>query len=351
MSVAIVSTPVRSPVHGAAADHPVASSAAQAAGAGGNFASLLLGQLAAGVELKNDVPQAAAEKAADATITTDGGTQDASLMLAALGLTAPEPIRQTATANISLLSGSAGKERTDSLVPLQMALVDSDLKGEAKKSESASLPTPLDANDKPAKFAMPDLAVPDNSQPKTELPDVNTSLSDATVAGLSTLAAHAPNNLDNAARNNEATLKVETSVRDHAWASDFGQKVVWLAANDKQSAQLTLNPPHMGPIEISLNLNKDNATAFFVSPNAEVRETIEAALPRLREMLAGVGIELGQANVGAESFRQQPENGAARQGSPRWPGDNAILGADAGRQLAGQTITVQRGNGMVDIFA
>ena len=71
-------------------------------------------------------------------------------------------------------------------------------------------------------------------------------------------------------------------------------KIVWLTANDQKFAQLTLNPPQMGPIEISLNINKDTASAYFISPNAEVREAIETALPRLREMLAGVGIELGQ---------------------------------------------------------
>lgn len=103
----------------------------------------------------------------------------------------------------------------------------------------------------------------------------------------------------------------------------------------------------MGPIEISLNINKDTASAYFISPNAEVREAIETALPRLREMLAGVGIELGQTNVGAQS-QQESGNQEARAGAPRWITDTAILGKDSGRN---QTTIAQRGNSLVDTFA
>ena len=149
----------------------------------------------------------------------------------------------------------------------------------------------------------------------------------------------------------QSRLEVATPLRDPAWANDFSQKIVWLASNDKQSAQITLNPPDMGPIEISLNLSKDGANAFFVSTNAEVRETIEAALPRLKEMLADVGIQLGQSNVGSESSRQQMENQEARQGSPRLRADNAILGADLPGTLPGQAVTAQGINGLVNTFA
>lgn len=144
---------------------------------------------------------------------------------------------------------------------------------------------------------------------------------------------------------------IDTPVHDRNWQNAFTQKVVWLASHDKQSAQITLNPPHMGPIEISLNIDKGNATASFVSANADVRESIEAALPRLREMFAGVGLELGQANVGADSFRQTASEWMAQQTSPRGGGDKAILVGDAGMQLAAAAVFSRQGRGLVDIFA
>jgi flagellar hook-length control protein FliK len=348
MSVAIVSSPAKPPVQSTPADNSAGSNAAEPAGAGADFAKLLLGQLAVGAELQQTTLQNPDKKTDEPVITTETSPQDAALMLASLGLPPQESTRNLATETETRLPASAAKDQASSLSPLPTALGASDIKVETgKTSTDASSPPAIAADDKPAKFAVPDLLLP-----KVEQKAVDAPASDASSSGLSTLASQAPNNLESATRNHQATLKVETPVRDHTWANDFGQKVVWLAANDKQSAQLTLNPPHMGPIEISLNLTKDTASAAFVSTNAEVRQTIEAALPRLREMLAGVGIELGQTNVGAESFRQQPENESARQGTtPRWMGDNAILGGDAGRQLSGQLSTAQRGNGMVDLFA
>ncbi len=102
-------------------------------------------------------------------------------------------------------------------------------------------------------------------------------------------------------------MHIETPLKNQAWPAEFGQKIVWMTTQDKQSAQITLNPPQLGPIEISLNVKNDQATAVFVSANAEVRAVIESAMPRLREMLEGAGVQLGQTNVSAESFRQSAD--------------------------------------------
>lgn len=147
-------------------------------------------------------------------------------------------------------------------------------------------------------------------------------------------------------------LRVETPVRDQSWSTDFGQKVVWLATQDKQAAQITLNPPQLGPIEISLSMKNDQATAVFASPHAEVREAIETALPRLREMLAGVGIELGQANVSAESFRQAQDNPQQSRssfsagGDERGSANTALLNG-----VQASAAMLKGGNGLVDTFA
>ncbi|HNH52194.1 MAG TPA: flagellar hook-length control protein FliK, partial [Nitrosomonas sp.] len=45
-------------------------------------------------------------------------------------------------------------------------------------------------------------------------------------------------------------------------------------------------------------------SAQFTSPHLAVREAIESALPRLREMMAENGITLGNTTVGAETSQQ-----------------------------------------------
>ncbi|MDX9707286.1 MAG: flagellar hook-length control protein FliK, partial [Azospira sp.] len=63
---------------------------------------------------------------------------------------------------------------------------------------------------------------------------------------------------------------IASPLRSQAWPAEFSQKIVWMASQDKQSAQLTLNPSQMGPIEISLSIRNDQASAVFASGNAEV---------------------------------------------------------------------------------
>jgi flagellar hook-length control protein FliK len=46
-------------------------------------------------------------------------------------------------------------------------------------------------------------------------------------------------------------------------------------------------------------------SATFVSQHADVRQALEAALPRLREMMAENGISLGSATVSADTSQQQ----------------------------------------------
>lgn len=149
-----------------------------------------------------------------------------------------------------------------------------------------------------------------------------------------------------------ATTKPEpvaTPMHAANWGQEFGERVLWMARNDQQSAQISINPPQLGPVQISLSLNGDQATASFVSPHAEVRQAIEEALPRLREMLAGAGIDLGQTNVGSQNAQQSQYSQTGD--SPRFSDDKAILPGDSGTGPVGAPSPLRSGLGLVDLFA
>jgi len=104
------------------------------------------------------------------------------------------------------------------------------------------------------------------------------------------------------------------------WGAEFNQKIVWLSSQQGQSAELHLNPPELGHLNITLNVKDDQATAQFVSPHAAVREAVEQALPKLREMMADNGITLGNTTVSDQTPGGQSGNlSGSAQGSP---GDN-----------------------------
>lgn len=151
---------------------------------------------------------------------------------------------------------------------------------------------------------------------------------------------------------NNIADKLTPRVGTPAWDQALGQKVVWMVAGEQQSASLTLNPPDLGPLQVVLNVSNSQATATFTAAQPEVRQALEAALPKLRDMLGEAGIQLGQASVNSGSPNQQ--GGFEQQASsshglnhPDHRGDAAT--ADSPR--VGRVIPASTGQGMVDTFA
>lgn len=167
------------------------------------------------------------------------------------------------------------------------------------------------------------------------------------------LNAPAPTGTNDGAKVADKNLQVQTPVNNPNWGNEVSQKVVWLAGQDKQTAQLTLNPPHLGPLEVTLNIHGDQANAVFVSPHAEVRDALEKALPQLRDMMQDAGVQLGQANVSSESSRQAWNDGAASQGSSSGRSSSGFSGGmgDDGEVAPLPSRSLRSNLGLVDTFA
>jgi flagellar hook-length control protein FliK len=144
---------------------------------------------------------------------------------------------------------------------------------------------------------------------------------------------------------------ISTPLHAETWPQQFSEKIVWLAKNDQQSAQINISPPQLGPVQITLNLNGDQATAVFSSPHADVRQAIENSMPQLREMLASAGINLGDANVGANLAQQNQNNPFMMANKNQSKHENAILPANDNAPSASIGQALQKGRGLVDLFA
>lgn len=91
------------------------------------------------------------------------------------------------------------------------------------------------------------------------------------------------------------------------WAEGMGERVVWMANQGVHSAELKLNPANLGPIEIRIAMNDGQASVSFSSPHQHVRDAIENALPRLRDLMQEGGLSLGDAHVSDQSGRDQQQ--------------------------------------------
>jgi flagellar hook-length control protein FliK len=143
--------------------------------------------------------------------------------------------------------------------------------------------------------------------------------------------------------------KLTPPVGTPAWDQALGQKVVWMVAGDQQSASLTLNPPDLGPLQVVLNVSNSQANATFISAQPEVRQALEAAMPKLREMLGEAGIQLGQSNVNAGTPNQQGSFGDPQAPSSRH--NDRTAAGDASSPATARVIPAAIKQGLVDTFA
>ena len=108
------------------------------------------------------------------------------------------------------------------------------------------------------------------------------------------------------------TLEIDTKLPLHSprFGEGFAQQVTVLVEHGIQHARLSLNPADLGPIDVRISIQHDEATVQLASQHVGVREAINDALPRLREMLEQAGMHLSDSGV----FAQLPQRDQSAPG-------------------------------------
>jgi len=103
------------------------------------------------------------------------------------------------------------------------------------------------------------------------------------------------------------TQTAPLNLGQNAWESNLGSRLQMLVGQNVQAAEIRLDPPELGALDIKIKVTNDVATVNITSPHSQVREALEAAVPKLREMFEESGLSLGDVNVQQESFKQQEQ--------------------------------------------
>jgi flagellar hook-length control protein FliK len=109
-----------------------------------------------------------------------------------------------------------------------------------------------------------------------------------------------------AATDAASSRPVQPPVGSAAWADEIGARLTMMAEQGRHTASLRLSPEHLGPLEIHIEMQDDQATVWFGAAHADTRAAIETALPRLRELFASQGLALHDSGVFHEPPREQP---------------------------------------------
>ena len=129
----------------------------------------------------------------------------------------------------------------------------------------------------------------------------------------------------------------------------LAEKVRWMVNTKNLVADIRLDPAELGSVHVRVAVSGESATVNFVVQSQQARDAVDTATPRLREMLAEKGIELGQSSVRQESGNQQGQSDgeSARQAAR---GHGEVDDVEAHEQVIAQQDIVNGAIGGIDYF-
>ncbi len=93
-----------------------------------------------------------------------------------------------------------------------------------------------------------------------------------------------------------ATMQALNLARSDA-AKALHEKVSMMLNLNNKEAEIRLDPPELGSMQIRVRSDAEQAQINFVVQNQQAKEMLEQSLPRLRDMLAQQGINLGESSI------------------------------------------------------
>lgn len=99
--------------------------------------------------------------------------------------------------------------------------------------------------------------------------------------------------------------QIDLHLGQKGWAQAMGDRVLWMIGNRLQGAEVRITPQNLGPIDIRVSINNDQASVSFAAHHGVVREALEAGIPRLREMLGESNLQLVNVDVGQRDANSQ----------------------------------------------
>lgn len=88
------------------------------------------------------------------------------------------------------------------------------------------------------------------------------------------------------------------------FAADLGEHIEWQLADGIGEAKIELHPAELGALTVRIETQGDQARVHIVAAEAATRSLLTQALPQLRELLAGSGMNLTRSQIESGGRRQ-----------------------------------------------
>ncbi len=102
-------------------------------------------------------------------------------------------------------------------------------------------------------------------------------------------------------------MPVSIAFGESGWGNMIAERSALMASQSLKFAELQLDPPELGQLQVKVTVNQDQASVSFVAANAQVKEALDQTLVRLKELLEEQGLDLVNVDVSDQSS-EEPES-------------------------------------------
>lgn len=142
-----------------------------------------------------------------------------------------------------------------------------------------------------------------------------------------------------------ATIDIATQlVGQPGWAQAIAQAIVTHAGAAGGRLRLQIQPPTLGPIDISLSIHNASATVQVIAQHPLTQAALQQAIPQLHALLGQQGVQLMHADVTAGQSGGQGRNHDA-------PPTPARVGTPTPGQVQAIATPARKRSGLVDDYA
>ena len=119
--------------------------------------------------------------------------------------------------------------------------------------------------------------------------------------------ANSPSTTSN---NHRVQIPVSIHFSKPEWSGMVADRTALMFAQNISTADLQLDPPELGPLQVKVSVNQDQASVIFTATNPVVRDSVDQGITRLRELLSQQGLDLVNVDVSSQqqSSSQQQDH-------------------------------------------
>ncbi|NOZ53392.1 MAG: hypothetical protein GXP08_09655 [Gammaproteobacteria bacterium] len=148
----------------------------------------------------------------------------------------------------------------------------------------------------------------------------------------------------------QAMFQIPSQMSTPVWGQDVGQRVYWMITQNVQHVAMQLNPKHLGPMDVKVSVGLDQqVNVSFTTQHSTVKDALDAAIPRLREMLDNQGLNLGSVNVSDTPNRQYQQRSNGDEFEQKEP--SLLSEQELSLEMMPATSAGLSGQGFVDLYA